>query len=201
MPLCKLWLKQVFHRTHISILSLGSEQCEVSTSPSYSLLYMLVAKEFESANAEYAKYFDKSSLKLPPKKKVAVVVCMDARINPNAVLGLSEGDAHVIRNAGGRSQDSLRSIIISQFLLGTREIVVVHHTDCGMLTFSDKELKHIILRETGEKVDNSSFLPFEDLEQSVRDDVKFFQESPLVMDVPVTGYIYDVHKGTIEKVV
>lgn len=162
---------------------------------------MSVAKEFETANAEYAKRFDKSSLKLPPAKKVAVVVCMDARIDPNAVLGLSEGDAHVIRNAGGRAQDSLRSVIISQLLLGTREIVVVHHTDCGMLTFSDEQLKEIILRETGESVDNFSFLPFKDLEQSVRDDVKFFQESPLVMDVPVTGYIYDVHKGTIREVI
>ncbi|KAK6456487.1 putative carbonic anhydrase [Scheffersomyces xylosifermentans] len=161
---------------------------------------MTVAEEFEEANTKYVAKFDKGSLALPPARKVAVVVCMDARIDPAAALGLTEGDAHVIRNAGGRASDALRSVIISQRLLGTREIVVIHHTDCGMLTFSDAELRDIVKKDTGESVDHIAFLPFSDLEQSVKDDVHFFENSPLVLNVPVSGYIYDVKSGKIKKV-
>ncbi|CUM65924.1 uncharacterized protein PRCAT00003577001 [Priceomyces carsonii] len=161
---------------------------------------MSVAKEFEIANEAYVARFNKGSLSLPPARKVAVVVCMDARIDPAAALGLEEGDAHVIRNAGGRASDALRSIIISQRLLGTREIVVIHHTDCGMLTFTDDKLRDIVKQETGHSVDHVSFLPFSDLEQSVYDDVQFFKANPLVLDVPVTGFIYDVKTGAIRPV-
>ncbi|EMG48498.1 mtcA1 Beta-carbonic anhydrase 1 [Candida maltosa Xu316] len=161
---------------------------------------MSVAQEFEQANQSYVSQFTKGDLALPPARKVAVVICMDARIDPAASLGLTEGDAHVIRNAGGRATDALRSVIISQRLLGTREIVVVHHTDCGMLTFTDNDLRGIVKKETGHNVDHFSFLPFSDLEQSVRDDVEFFKNNPLVLDVPVSGYVYDVKTGSIKKI-
>ncbi|EGW34404.1 uncharacterized protein SPAPADRAFT_59837 [Spathaspora passalidarum NRRL Y-27907] len=161
---------------------------------------MTVASEFEQANKSYVDQFTKGSLPLPPARKVAVVVCMDARIDPAAALGLTEGDAHVIRNAGGRATDALRSVIISQRLLGTREIVVIHHTDCGMLTFTDEGLRKIVEDETGQNVDHFAFLPFNDLEKSVKDDVEFFKKNPLVLDVPVTGYIYDVKTGKITQV-
>lgn len=125
---------------------------------------------------------------------------MDARIDPARALGLSEGDAHVIRNAGGRASEALRSVVISQQLLGTREIVLIHHTDCGMLTFTDDGLRSKLRTELEENADHVSFLPFANLRQSVVDDVALLQKSGLVLDVPVTGYIYDVKTGTIDKV-
>ncbi|CAG8920259.1 unnamed protein product [Penicillium salamii] len=176
---------------------------------------MSVAKEFETANAKYAASFTKGDLQLPPQRKVAVVACMDARlgtphtptvttntnpIDPARALGLEEGDAHVIRNAGGRVSDALRSIIISQQLLGTREIIIVHHTNCGMLTFTDEVLREKVRKELGRNVDHFAFLPFGDLEESVRDDVRFVKDSPLVLDVPVTGYVYEVETGKIVKI-
>lgn len=161
---------------------------------------MTVAAEFEAANKNYAAHFDKGHLTLPPARKVIVVACMDARLDPAKILGLTEGDAHVIRNAGGRAADSLRSVIISQRLLGTREIVVVHHTDCGMLTFSDEELRGQIRKESGANTDYIAFYPFNDLDRSVEDDVKFLKENPLVLDVPISGYVYDVTSGSIRKV-
>ncbi len=100
-----------------------------------------VAQEFVAANERYAAQFSKGHLPMPPARKVAVVVCMDARIDPARALGLEEGDAHVIRNAGGRAEDAIRSLAISQELLGTREIVVIHHTDCGMLTFTNDVIR------------------------------------------------------------
>lgn len=158
------------------------------------------AAEFEASNKNYVSLFTKGDLPLPPSRHVAVVVCMDARILPSKVLGLEEGEAHVIRNAGGRASDALRSIIISQRLLGTNEIVIVHHTDCGMLTFTDDVLRNKVLQETGHNVDHLAFLLFSDLEKSVIDDIEFLHRSPLVKDVPITGYIYDVKTGKIEKV-
>lgn len=140
---------------------------------------------------------------------------MDARLDPAQILGIELGSAHVIRNAGGRAADALRSVIISQQLLGTREIVIIHHvsgppsfhdfllytnrnqTDCGMLTFSDVDLKTKVRKDLDEDVDHMAFLPFSDLEQSVRDDIKFLRKSPLVLDGPITGYIYDVKTGKI----
>ncbi|PCG96673.1 Carbonic anhydrase [Penicillium occitanis (nom. inval.)] len=161
---------------------------------------MSVAQEFEAANANYVSTFDKGALPLPPARKVAVVACMDARIDVFRALGLQEGDAHVIRNAGGRVSDALRSVIISQQLLGTREIVVVHHTDCGMLTFTDDHLRNKIKDDLKQNVDHIAFLPFKDLKQSVVDDVQALRNSPLVLDVPVTGYVYEVETGKIVKV-
>lgn len=161
---------------------------------------MSVATEFEQANDSYVAQFTKGDLPLPPSRKVLVLACMDARLDPARVLGLEEGDAHVVRNAGGRAADALRSVIISQRLLGTREIVIVHHTDCGMLTFTDESLRSQVKKETSYNTDNIAYLPFSDLEQSVLDDIRFLKESPLVLDVPITGYIYNVKNGKINKV-
>ncbi|KAL2793166.1 carbonic anhydrase [Aspergillus keveii] len=157
-------------------------------------------REFEAANEKYAASFNKGDLPLPPARKVAVVACMDARLDPAKALGLEEGDAHVIRNAGGRAIDAIRSLVISQQLLGTREIVLVHHTDCGMLTFSDEVIREKIRSELGQDADHIAFLPFKDLENSVLDDIKLLQEHSLILDVPITGYIYHVESGKISKV-
>src|SRR5215211_3120788 len=124
---------------------------------------------------------------------------MDARIDPANVLGLTEGDAHVIRNAGGRaSDDALRSLAISHELLGTREVVVIHHTDCGMLTFTNEELRAECRERFGEEPRELDFLPFADLEQSVREDVATIRAAPFIPDeVPVSGFIYDVRSGRL----
>ncbi|KAJ9220553.1 hypothetical protein DTO271D3_4605 [Paecilomyces variotii] len=161
---------------------------------------MSVAKEFEAANEKYAASFTKGSLPLPPARKVAVLACMDARLDPARALGLEEGDAHVIRNAGGRVADAVRSLVISQQLLGTREIVIVHHTDCGMLTFSDTDIRNKIRNELHQNADHIAFLPFSDIKQSVLDDIELIKQNPLILDVPITGYIYEVESGKIVKV-
>jgi carbonic anhydrase len=153
------------------------------------------------ANRGYAARFEKGHLPLPPARKVAIVTCMDARIDPAKALGLQEGDAHVIRNAGGRAHEALRSLVISQRLLGTREVVVIHHTDCGMLTFTDDELRAKVRTELDADATNIAFLPFRDLDQSVRDDVAFLRASPLIPgDVPVRGFVYDVRTGAVREV-
>ncbi|KAL2217744.1 carbonic anhydrase [Thermoascus aurantiacus ATCC 26904] len=125
---------------------------------------------------------------------------MDARLDPARALGLEEGDAHVIRNAGGRAADAIRSLVISQQLLGTREIVIVHHTDCGMLTFTDDSLRAKIKAELAQNADHIAFLPFSDIRQSVLDDIALLKQSPLILDVPITGYIYEVETGRIVRV-
>jgi carbonic anhydrase len=161
---------------------------------------MPVADEFLQANQQYAAAFDKGSLPMPPRRHVAVVTCMDARLDPAKFLGLQEGDAHVIRNAGGRAADAIRSLVISQQLLGTREVVVIHHTDCGMLTFTDDQLRQKLRDDLGAQT-TDAFLPFSDLEQSVRDDVAAIRTSPLLLkDVPVRGFIYDVRTGRLQEV-
>ncbi|KAL5042245.1 hypothetical protein BDW71DRAFT_200729 [Aspergillus fruticulosus] len=161
---------------------------------------MPVDDEFEAATARYAGSFKKGDLQLPPQRKAAVLACMDARLDTARALGLEEGDAHVIRNAGGRASDALRSIIISQQLLGTREIGVVYHTDCGMLTFTDEAIRTKIRENLHQNTDHSTFLPFADFRQSVLEDIRLLKESLLVLDVPVTGYIYEVESGKIVKV-
>ena len=140
---------------------------------------------------------------MPPARRVAVLTCMDARLHPSKFLGLDIGDAHVIRNAGGRaSEDAVRSLVISQRLLGTNEIVVIHHSDCGMLTFTNEQLAAKIESDLGVDVGQRDFLPFSDLEQSVRDDVAFLRSSPLIpQDVPISGAIYDVRSGRLEEIV
>jgi carbonic anhydrase len=155
---------------------------------------------FVKANERYAASFKKGSLPMPPARRVAVLACMDARLDPARILGLEEGDAHVVRNAGGRAADALRSLVISQELLGTREVVVIHHTDCGMLTFTNDQLKQRLKEGRGAEAD-LDFLPFSDVDQSVRDDVKAIRESRLLHPgVPVTGFVYDVKTGRLRQV-
>src|SRR5437588_9278372 len=160
---------------------------------------MTVVQEFLEANEGYAMTFQKGHLPMPPARHVAILTCMDARIDPARILGLEEGDAHVIRNAGGRaSEDAIRSLVISQQLLGTNTVVVIHHTDCGMLTFSNADLRTKLKQELKADADHIDFLPFKDLEQSVRDDVAALKASPLIPDnVEVSGFIYDVKSGKL----
>jgi carbonic anhydrase len=161
---------------------------------------MAVTDDLLEANRSFASGFDKGSLPMPPARAVAVVTCMDARLHPERFLGLELGDAHVIRNAGGRADESaLRSLIISQTLLGTREVLVIHHTDCGMLTFSNDDLRGKLQAETGKDV-HIDFLPFSDLAESVRDDVNTIRSSPFIAEeIPVRGFIYNVRSGRWRK--
>ena len=163
---------------------------------------MAVVPELLAANARYAAGFDKGDLPMPPGRRVAILTCMDARLDPAKALGLAEGDAHVLRNAGGRaSDDALRSLAISQQLLGTREVVVIHHTDCGMQTFTNADLRARLRTELGADAEGIDFLPFSDLEASVRQDVATIRESPLVpRDVVVSGFVYDVRTGRLHEV-
>jgi carbonic anhydrase len=159
--------------------------------------------EFLVDNRKYAQEFDRGDLPMPPARHVAVVTCMDARLHPEKFLGLDVGDAHVIRNAGGRvSEDAIRSLVISERLLGTTEIVVIHHTDCGMLTFTNEQLAEKIRQDLGADTSGRDFLPFTDLEQSVRDDVATIRRSPLIPEnIPVAGAIYDVRTGQLQEIV
>jgi len=154
------------------------------------------------ANAErYAAAFDRSDLPMPPAKGIAVVACMDARVNPYGLLGLSEGDAHVIRNAGGViTDDEIRSLAISQRLLGTKEIILIHHTDCGMLTFSDDEFRRQIQRETGIKPEWAAET-FDDLEEDVRQSIARIENSPFIpVKDQIRGFVYDVKTGRLNEV-
>ena len=163
---------------------------------------MSVVPDFLAANAQYAATFDQGHLPMPPGRKVAILTCMDARLDPAKALGLAEGDAHVIRNAGGRaSDDALRSLIISEQLLGTREIVVIHHTDCGMLTFTNAQLREQLAHEFGVDASAIDFLPFADVAQTVRVDVATIRHAPFIPeDIPVSGFIYDVTSGRLMPV-
>jgi carbonic anhydrase len=154
------------------------------------------------ANAQrYAGTFDKGQLPLPPAKQVAVVACMDARLNPYGLLGLAEGDAHVIRNAGGVvTEDVIRSLAISQRLLGTREIILIHHTDCGMLTFTDDGLRAEIAADTGIRPPWAAEA-FSDLDADVRQCVARIKASPFIPHADaVRGFVYSVEKGTLAEV-
>jgi len=153
-------------------------------------------------NAEqYASSFQKGDLPLPPAKKVAVVACMDARLIPSRVLGLEEGDAHVIRNAGGVvTDDEIRSLAISQRLLGTEEIILIHHTDCGMLTFTDDEFKRQVQDDTGIKPE---WAPesFTDLDEDVRQSIARIKASPFIpRKDQVRGFVYEVETGKLREV-
>lgn len=158
--------------------------------------------ELIQANERYAREFGSGDLPVPPARRVAVVTCMDARLDPQQFLGLGLGDAHVIRNAGGRvSDDALRSLVISQRLLGTNEVLVIHHTDCGMMSFTNDDLREKIRSELGADASEMDFLPFSDLEASVREDVETVRNSELVPDdVSVTGAVYEVETGRLRKV-
>jgi carbonic anhydrase len=153
-------------------------------------------------NAErHEKGFDKGDLPIPPAKGVAVLACMDARLNPYAILGLSEGDAHIIRNAGGVvTDDAIRSLTISQRLLGTTEIILIHHTDCGMLTFSDDAVKAQIEADTGIRP-SFALEAFSDLDGDVRQSIARIKASPFIPHTDsVRGFVYEVETGRLRPV-
>jgi carbonic anhydrase len=162
---------------------------------------MSVIDEFLANNEAYAETFTKGSLPMPPAKQIAIVVCMDARLETGALLRLAEGDAHVIRNAGGVvTDDVIRSLTISQRLLGTREIMLIHHTDCGMLTFRDDELKQQILDETGIKP-QFAMEAFNDVDADVRQSIARVKANPCIpYREQVRGFVYDVESGQLREV-
>jgi len=137
----------------------------------------------------------------PPSRKLAILTCMDALILPGEAFGLEEGDAHVIRNAGGLAKEGLRSLVLSQRMLGTDAIAVIHHTDCGMLTFENEDVHAKVKDELGADSSGIDFMPFSDLEQSVRDDVEFLKGSPLIADdTEIRGFVYDVSSRRLREV-
>ena len=147
----------------------------------------------QSANEEYAASFEKGELPMPPGRRFAVVTCMDARLDPAKFLGLDEGDAHVIRNAGGLvTDDALRSLVISHNLLGTEEVFVIGHTDCGMLTFTDDEVQEKLGTDM-------EFHAFSDLDEAVKKSVGRVRESKLTADA-VHGYVYECESGRLREV-
>jgi len=149
----------------------------------------------------YAAGFDKGDLPLPPGRRVAIVACMDARLNPYALLGLSEGDAHIIRNAGGAvTTDVIRSLTISQRLLGTEEIVLIHHTGCGMLTFSDDDFRSAVEKDTGIRPEWAAET-FSDLDTGVRRSIARIKASPFIPRTDsVRGFVYEVETGRLREV-
>jgi len=162
---------------------------------------MTVTDELLRNNAEFASSFAKGDLPMPPGKGLAVVACMDARLNVYALLGLEEGQAHVIRNAGGVvTEDVIRSLAISQRLLGTGEIILVHHTDCGMLTFTDDQVKADIEADTGLRP-HFALEAFSDLERDVRQSIARIKASPFMANKDsVRGFIFDVTTGRLQEV-
>ncbi|KAF8592032.1 carbonate dehydratase [Ramaria rubella] len=162
------------------------------------------AEKFHHANVEYIKDFDQRKLHdlaLPPSKKLIIVTCMDARIDPAASLGIREGEAHIIRNAGGSAREALRSVLISQHLLGTKEIAVFHHTGCGMLTFTSEQFQSQLKQSHpnhAQEIEAIDFLAFPKLEQSVKDDVDYLKQHPLLADNGnITGWVYEVETGKV----
>ena len=162
---------------------------------------MSVTDELLDNAKSYAASFDKGDLPMPPGRKIAIVACMDARLNPYGLLGLQEGDAHVIRNAGGViTDDEIRSLAISQRLLGTEEIVLIHHTDCGMLTFTDDEFKRSIQDETGIKPEWAAEA-FPDVDEDVRQSLARVNASPFIPKKDsVRGFVYEVESGNLREV-
>lgn len=152
-------------------------------------------------NAKYADAFSKGDLPMPPAKEIAIVACMDARLETGALLGLTEGEAHVIRNAGGVvTEDVIRSLTISQRLLGTREIMLIHHTDCGMLTFQDKDLKDAIKQETGIRP-SFALEAFSDPDDDVLQSIERIKTSPfLVHKDAIRGFVFEVETGKLREV-
>jgi carbonic anhydrase len=157
-----------------------------------------VREEIKAANERYATQFDKGDLPAPPGRRFAVVTCMDARLDPAKFLGLEEGDAHVIRNAGGVvSDDALRSLVISHHLLGTQEAIVIGHTGCGMTTFTNEDLRSRL----GPDAADVDFLPFPEVTESVRESVRKIEQSPLLPDsFRATGFVYDTRSGKLDAV-
>jgi carbonic anhydrase len=162
---------------------------------------MSVTDELLENNERYAEGFDKGGLSLAPAKQLAVVACMDARLHVSKLLGLEEGDAHIIRNAGGViTDDEIRSLAISQRLLGTSEIVLIHHTDCGMLTFKDDDFRHQIEEETGVRPEWAAEA-FGELDRDVRQNITRIKASPFIPHKDsVRGFVYDVTDGHLREV-
>jgi carbonic anhydrase len=158
---------------------------------------MTAIDDLLAANREFAATFTPVSA----NPRVAIVICMDARIDPIRAMGIPAGQAHVLRNGGGRLVDAVRSLVISQERLGTEEDAIVHHTQSGMLTFTDDQLR-VRLRKRGiTGVDDMEFHPFADLEESVRDDLALYRRTPVLrQDIPVRGFIYDVATGKLSEV-
>lgn len=159
-------------------------------------------ENFMKANQAYVDLHGTSHLPIKPKTKVAIVTCMDSRLHVAQALGLALGDAHILRNAGGRvTEDMIRSLVISQQQMGTREIVVLHHTDCGAQTFKNEEFAAFHNQELGVDVSGQDFLPFTDVEESVREDVALLRQSPLIpANVEISGAVYDVDTGRMTVV-
>jgi len=162
---------------------------------------MSVTDELLRNNHSYAGSFKKGDLPLPPARHVAVVACMDARLDVHKILGLQEGDAHVIRNAGGAvTDDAIRSLAISQRLLGTKEIILIHHTDCGMLTFTDEQVKGTIEKETGIRP-AFALEAFSDLDDDVKQSIARIKASPFIPHKSnIRGFVYDVRTGKLIEV-
>ena len=160
---------------------------------------MSVTDQLLRNNEHYAGSFEKGHLPLPPAKGVAVVACMDARLDLHDLLGLDEGDAHVIRNAGGAiTEDAIRSLVISQRLLGTREIILIHHTDCGMLTFDNPTVHDLLHERQGVDASEIDFLPFPDVAARVAESVRSVRESGLLpADYELHPFVYDVQSGRL----
>lgn len=158
--------------------------------------------EFMVSNQAFAANFPNRHIPTPPGKEVAIVSCMDARIHVAQIFGLSLGDAHIIRNAGGRvTEDIIRSLVVSEQLLGTKEVIVMHHTDCGLHQKTNHSLSEQLLPILGEEVVKVDFYPFASLEESVREDVERLKSSPLIPDtIVVRGAIYDVDTGCVTEV-
>jgi carbonic anhydrase len=155
-----------------------------------------------AANEVYADSFSQGDLPMPPARRVAIVTCMDARLDPARFLGLEPGDAHVIRNAGGLvTEDAIRSLVISHWLLGTQEVAVIAHTDCGMLTFSNDDLRARLRSEADADASEVDFRPFVDLRESVRESLRAVRESQFLPDsLELSGWIYDVRDGRLAEV-
>jgi len=162
---------------------------------------MAVREEILEANERYGASFTKGDLPMPPGRRFALVTCMDARLDPARFLGLEEGEAHVIRNAGGLvTDDALRSLVISHWLLGTREAFVIGHEDCGMLTFANDELRARLREEAGADAGGIDFFPFSDLDERVRASVRAIRESPLLPDsFAASGFVYAVRSGRLRE--
>ena len=164
---------------------------------------MSVTDECLKANQDYARSFKLGALPMPPARKLAIVACMDARLIVEQVLGLKTGDAHIIRNAGGIvTEDAIRSLIISHYLLGTQEFMVINHTDCGMLTFKNDDLKVRLKQATGVTAASpETFHAFSDLEDNVREQIQKVKSHPWIPDgIPVRGFVYDVTTGRLNEV-
>ena len=159
-------------------------------------------ENFLKANQAYVELHGDLHLSIKPKTKVTIVTCMDSRLHVAPALGLALGDAHILRNAGGRvTDDMIRSLVISQQQMGTREIVVLHHTDCGAQTFKNEDFQEHLKRELGVDVSGQDFLPFQDVEESVREDMKLLRECPLIPDdVIISGAVYDVDTGSMREI-